>query len=345
MLDATLAETALLTVLALAMVGQNQPCRRLVLARGAILAALALIPLVLLRPAPRIDVVHSLGQFAPPVPIRGEAASPVGSSPTIPEEPPHQWPRLLVAAYLVGVAVHLGWLALGCLGMARLSHSGGLPAPATRELYEALPYGRWRRPRLVVSAKVGRPVLIGGFRSVIAIPSALDRPEARDDLRLGLLHELVHARRLDFGFNLLGGLAQAFWFFLPPLWWIRAQMRLDQEFLADHHVAADFGPFGSYAASLVNLAAPRTAGVSSTEPSRRETMHLPRSALFLRVLMLLRCPFPVELRPPWWWRWSLPPAIACVTVLASSLSLHPGRAIGGDAGRPALPAPEHGTFQ
>ena len=53
-LDATLAASALLVVLALAMVGTAQPVRRCALARGAILGLLALLPLAEWTPIPRI---------------------------------------------------------------------------------------------------------------------------------------------------------------------------------------------------------------------------------------------------------------------------------------------------
>ena len=65
-------------------------------------------------------------------------------------------------------------------------------------------------------------------------------------------------------------LAQAIWFFLPPIWWIRDQMKLDQEFLADRGAVEQFGTSGRYASTLVDLA-------SSTAPDHRPLGRRPTS--------------------------------------------------------------------
>jgi hypothetical protein len=231
--------------------------------------------------------------------------------------------RAVSLAYLVGLFAGLGWLALGCLILSMLTRRADEPSRDTRSLYEGLAFeSRWRRPRLLISYRVRRPVLVGAFRPLILIPPELERPAASGCLRLSLLHELAHAERADPYFGLLGSLARALWFFSPPLWWVSAQVRLDQEFLADRRAAVGFGPVREYASSLLEFASTRSedpALVVSSSPGSNWT----GSPLFLRVLMLLRCPFPVEARAPRWWSWGLPCLTVAVTLGVSSLSMRP----------------------
>jgi hypothetical protein len=167
-------------------------------------------------------------------------------------------------------------------------------------------------------------VLVGWPRSTILIPPALEHPSASVRLRLSLLHELAHAEGADDRFSLASRSAQAFWFFLPPLWWLSEQLRLDQEFLADRRAVENFGTTGGYAASLVELASPTgmaglgpglaPAGGSPVEPGRS-------SLLFQRVVMLLKCPFVIEGQTPLWWRWTTATTLALTTLAASSLTV------------------------
>jgi hypothetical protein len=232
--------------------------------------------------------------------------------------------------YLSGTLIGLGWLALGWVLSAGLMRRAVEPSAATSELYRGLPFSgwRWRRPRLRISGRVGRPVLLGIACPTILVPPEFDQPEARERLRLGLLHELVHAERGDAWFSLAGRMAQTAWFFLPWVWWMKRQMRLDQEFLADHSASHDFGPFGTYASSLVDMAAsgaqrtdPDASKATAVAPARARSFWGAGSALFQRILMLIRCPYTVETRAPRWWRWSLPPLVAFGTLLASTLTL------------------------
>lgn len=325
-----------LGAVALAMVGTRQPARRCALARAGLVGALLLIPLGLVDPLPRLDLGGPLRVVAPPSWTRSAALRRVGGAFRGP------WaPRGLAVLYLVGAGANLGWLLLGWWGMVALARRSSAPSRGTLDFYAGLPYEcLLPRPRLRVSGRVERPVLLGLARPFIVIPRHLERPEARERLRLCLLHELAHAECLDPWFRLVGTLAQAAWFFLPPVWWIRAQLRLDQEVLADHRAAADFGPVDAYASSLVGLADPSpspNSGVAARAPAA--VAGLFGSALFLRVLMLVRCPFPVEIRLPRAWRWGLPPLTLAGCLLASTLTL---RGPATPAGDPA--ATPHGSF-
>ena len=111
-----------------------------------------------------------------------------------------------------------------------------------------------------VSSAVQRPVLVGLLRTTILIPSSYEEPEASAEfLKLSLLHELAHAEQSDPWFGTIASLAQSVWFFLPHVWWLRSQLMIDQEFMADHAASLRYGTSKGYAASLLSLADSRPA--------------------------------------------------------------------------------------
>jgi beta-lactamase regulating signal transducer with metallopeptidase domain len=319
----------------LLMLGCRQPARRATLARAAMVGLLAILPLVALAPLPRFELVAFLrGAGVSPHPLWPIATPSTGLGIS---RPRGRWPSCgLLAAYLAGAGAGLACLCVGHRGMSWLLRQSLPPSVAARSLYETIaPTGRRNsprlRPRLRVAARVRRPVLLGLFRPTILIPAALDAgardgdPGSADSLRLSLLHELAHAERHDAWFNMAGNWAQALWFFLPPVWWIHARMRLDHEFLADQRAVRDFGAPGAYAASLVDMAEPprgRRADGSAPAPlPASKGAGEAVSPLYQRVLMLVQCPFRVESQAPRWWSGSLPILVLLTIPAAASLRL------------------------
>ncbi|MEO6811047.1 MAG: M56 family metallopeptidase [Isosphaeraceae bacterium] len=347
LIDAVLAASLVLTAVALVMVMTRQPVRRCALARGALLASLALIPLIGLRSITSLELARPI-RFTLPWEWRAERWFPdrltaMGQTgPGLSLAINHWVLRCLTWLALATAALKLAWLILGVWALRRVLHDSQEPSRATIALYQSIPFPRCRRPGLRVSSKVTRPALVGTLRPSILIPVELDRPETFEPLRLSLLHELVHARRRDPWFKMVSDLAQVIWFVLPPLWWIREQMRLDQEFLADQQAAIGFGPFGTYAASLVDLAdaSPRFEPILD----RRQT-GLGGPALSLRVLMLVRCPFPVEQRAPPWWCWAISTILVALTLIASSVTLQGRQPPAPRSFEPGLFQPAHGVFK
>ena len=358
LLDASLAATAISGLVVLAMIQCRQPARRRGWARAGLLSTLALLPLAALNPVPRLDLRGPLRAILPanlddPSPRARPPGQPRDpSTPPIPLARPDRscdvdgtpgdgscrprgpgWVRRLarglVVAYGVGTSIGLGWIALGLWGSAWVVRRARPPSEGSLAHHRSLPFeGGSGRPGLLVSDRATRPVLVGFLRPVILVPAGLDEPEALDQLRLGLLHEQAHAENLDHRFGPAATLAQAIWFFLPPVWWIRDQMKLDQEFLADRRAVAHFGTSGRYASSLVELAAsagPRPEGglasPSSAVPSPAPEGQGVASSLFQRVVMLLKCPFAIEGQTPLWWRWGTATTLALTTLAASCLTL------------------------
>src|SRR4029077_6399856 len=99
------------------------------------------------------------------------------------------------------------------------------------------------------------------FRAVILLPSSLCRDADSDALQYCLAHEWSHVERRDsWAWNL--ALVSGFALFYQPLfWWLRRQLRLCQDFLADDR-AAGLGSPENYAAYLVALARCRIVDTS-----------------------------------------------------------------------------------
>ncbi len=141
-------------------------------------------------------------------------------------ETARQWlPRGLTVVDLACVAAGSAWLILGLVGVHWLIGRSRSPTPAAQALFDKLVAGRSRaarRARLRVCSRIQHPVVTGLFRPTILIPEALDRADDPEPLRLSLLHEIAHAERSDHWFSTAASMAQAVWFFLPQVWWLRA---------------------------------------------------------------------------------------------------------------------------
>ena len=177
-----------------------------------------------------------------------------------------------------------------------------------------------------MSGRVQHPVVVGLFHPTILIPLAFDEPDGDPEvLRLSLLHEMAHAAQWDPWFGTIAGLAQIVWFFLPQTWWLRSQLLIDQEFMADRFAATRYGTSSGYAASLVSLAESRPGPDADHESSGAGSGWIGAaksevgSPLAQRVLMLLYCPFRFEATAPRSWSWTLRIMLAMTSIVAACL--------------------------
>ncbi|WP_165245469.1 M56 family metallopeptidase [Paludisphaera soli] len=352
LIDAGFANAILLSVVVVAVVFTRQPARRVVLAQTGVYAALVMFPLVTFNTSLRVypvDWFLRTGLVPPPLtpePDEFDLVGPLlpGSTgrPAPRGRPPAsqaEWPsgerlvRVATLLYLAGAATGLAWFGLGLWGFRRLLGRSSEASPETRRVFDELIADLERsppQPDLRVSAWLRSPVLGGVTRPTIVIPAEVEEPDVdRDALRLILLHELAHADRGDAWFNALAALAQIFWFFLPHLWWLRAQLRIDQEFLADRKAAGPLGETTHYARWLVGLSSGRASRALATrrlDPGAAATAR-PWSGrsfdtpMLQRIAMLLYCPFVVEPRPPRWFATGVPTAFMLAAVALSTFRI------------------------
>src|SRR5262245_29061815 len=186
-------------------------------------------------------------------------------SATIAERPATDSPTVSPGAVLAALGALYVSISVALLGRWLIGHIGvwrllrrATPAPApVLSLFEQVVAARWvgrRAPRLLVSARLQGPVSCGLFRPTVILPVELYEPKAQLALPWVFAHELTHLERRDPWSCLLFSVAQAFYFYLPWFWWLRRQVRLCQEYVADA-AAVEASRADDYAQFLLSLTA------------------------------------------------------------------------------------------
>jgi beta-lactamase regulating signal transducer with metallopeptidase domain len=200
---------------------------------------------------------------APPAPAVGEIGLPamVADAPAATSAAPvaSQWSvsRVVLAAYAALTALLVLWAFLGLWRLvALLRNARTAPPEAVALLHEIAGPGA-DRVRLLVSDAVDAPVALAGWRPVIVLPASAAAD--REALAYGLAHEWSHVERGDVWRWYLVALAQIILFYQPLFWWLRRQLRLSQDYLADARAAGQAAEPTDYAEYLVTLARRRLA--------------------------------------------------------------------------------------
>jgi beta-lactamase regulating signal transducer with metallopeptidase domain len=164
-----------------------------------------------------------------------------------PIEPQTPWQARLVYAanaslpwavglWFVGIIILSTRLTLGWIWMKRLCRSS-IPARDPRcleKLEGLLTRMQIDRPvRLLESALVEVPTLIGWLRPSILLPVALFAGLTPDQLEAIFAHELAHVRRHDYLLNLLQTIIETTLFYHPAVWWISRKLREERENCCD----------------------------------------------------------------------------------------------------------------
>lgn len=162
----------------------------------------------------------------------------------------------LVAGWVLGVVLLSGRLAVGWLRLRRTCAGCGEALEVRlgarlRELQHRL---RLSRPaRVVQSALVQVPTLLGWFRPVILLPASTLTGLSPVQLDLILAHELAHLRRWDHWVNLFQLAVETLLFYHPAVWWVSRRVREDREHCCDELAVAVCGNRLAYAQALATL--------------------------------------------------------------------------------------------
>lgn len=136
---------------------------------------------------------------------------------------------------------------------------------------------------LLESASVGGPAVLGGRKPCILLPR--DWREWDESERDAVIaHELAHVMRQDFFKGLIAHVGVAFHFYLPPVHWLAARLRMEQELRADAWAARVSGGRDRYLKTLARLALRRDERPAAW-PARA---FLPGRGMFLRRIEMLR---------------------------------------------------------
>ena len=114
--------------------------------------------------------------------------------------------------------------------------------------------------RIVDSASVDTPTVIGWMQPVILLPIAALANLSPAQVDAILAHELAHVRRHDFTVNVLQTLVETLLFYHPGVWWLSRRIRSERENCCDDIAVEVCGDPYVYAAALTEIAA---AGISS----------------------------------------------------------------------------------
>jgi beta-lactamase regulating signal transducer with metallopeptidase domain len=188
----------------------------------------------------------------------GAAALPLAASQAIRRAgDPRQLLPVVVWIWLAGVTMLMARLAAGCWRIHRL-RAATMAAPLSswqpaaerlaRRLRVAVPF------RLVESAVVDAPILIGWLQPLVVLPIAAMAQMSAAQVEALVAHELAHIRRRDYAINLMQTIAEAVLFFHPGVWWVSRRIRQEREHCCDDAAIAVAGEATVYAEALMALA-------------------------------------------------------------------------------------------
>jgi len=169
----------------------------------------------------------------------------------------------VVVIWLVGAMVFWVRLVGGWMVAARMRRMLVWPAPP--EWQQTLKHLQARirvsRPvRLLVSALVQVPTVVGWLRPVVLVPVGALAGLTPEHVEALLLHELAHIRRQDYLVNILQSVAEALLFYHPAVWWVSGHIRNERELCCDDiAVSASGGDVFTYACALAELESSRPA--------------------------------------------------------------------------------------
>ncbi len=145
---------------------------------------------------------------------------------------------LITAIYAMGVFWLLFYLLLGICGVALQTRQSRSCDDSEMEqllldLREEM--GITREVTLLVSDTVNSPQMWGIFRPVIMLPTHTSSWTSERKLSV-LLHELGHVARCDWVTTLAVKICCAFFWFLPPVWWLTNRLFHFAEIACDDYI-------------------------------------------------------------------------------------------------------------
>jgi uncharacterized protein (TIGR03435 family) len=210
----------------------------------------------LLTPTPSSDVLVAAA------PASGAAAVPSGFTVPVASAAPQSYssaaPFLpyVVGLWLIGSLAFWARLAGGWVVAARMRSMLVRRAPPewqARVSELARRAGVSRPVRLLVSAIVQVPTVVGWLRPVILAPVGALAGLPAEHLEALLIHELAHIRRHDYVVSMLQGVAEALLFYHPAVWWVSGHIRAERELCCDDVAVSVSGDVLTYATALTEL--------------------------------------------------------------------------------------------
>src|ERR1700679_140873 len=142
----------------------------------------------------------------------------------------------ILAAWMVGVILFLGRLNVGLMVARRMkflaTHSTSAELERVFGQLKAR-LGISRPVRLVHSALVQVPTVIGWLRPVVLIPVGCLTGLSPVQIKAIFAHELAHIRRHDYLVSVFQSLVESVLFYHPAVWWVSTRVRTEREDCCD----------------------------------------------------------------------------------------------------------------
>ena len=163
----------------------------------------------------------------------------------------------LVAAWALGASLCTARMLRDYLRLRRLqSSAAGSALPGVWQVRFDFLARRMRvsaTARVVDSAALAAPAVIGWLKPVVLIPARALTGLSGAELELVLAHELAHIARADYAINLLQSALEALLFYHPAVWWVSQGIRTEREFCCDDAALARSSDGVVYARALATL--------------------------------------------------------------------------------------------
>jgi TonB family protein len=164
----------------------------------------------------------------------------------------HALPWILLA-WFAGVILFVARLNVGLLVARRMRSVATTAPPAElQQAFDALRrrLGVARAVRLMHSALVQVPTVIGWLRPVVLVPASCLTGLSTMQIEAILAHELAHIRRHDYLVSVLQSVIETLLFYHPAVWWVSKQVRRERECCCDELAVAVGGDRLAYARAL-----------------------------------------------------------------------------------------------
>jgi beta-lactamase regulating signal transducer with metallopeptidase domain/protocatechuate 3,4-dioxygenase beta subunit len=230
--------------------------------------------------------------------------------------PEVSWYAVAVAAYALFSSALAAWWVIGQVLLWRVTRAARPVPPEIVEVFHQMSGTPGRAVLLLRSQTVCLPFTFTWARPVIVLPASLCDGGDSQELRFCLAHEWSHVERHDARAWNLTALAGFALFYQPLFWWLRRQLRLCQDYLADDR-AASLASADDYATYLVCLARARQSVLALPALGVSDR----RSNLYRRIVMLVKDHEPLEHRCRTTWSLAATALAGLVMVIASGLSL------------------------
>src|SRR5262245_4270221 len=217
-------------------------------------------PQFVAQPAPRPPAVEIEPTI---VPTQTDIAS-ASARPWLSIRPVNITPLLpwMILLWLSGVVFFSLRLAGGWFYTQRLKSYGTRPLEEGWEQTLRRLCDRLRAPcpaRILESALVKVPMVIGWLRPVILLPASALTGLTSQQLEAIIAHELAHIRRHDYLINLLQAVVETLLFYHPAVWWVSRRIRQEREHCCDDLAVAVCGDAPNYARALLEMERLRAA--------------------------------------------------------------------------------------